>query len=448
MALNGVISSGKLFGVILGSGFGTRQKALTNHNLNLGARPKPMLPVGNRVLVDFSIDALKTLGLQDIYCGACPRPLSEIMERHITNRSVYQIDIHVKVESKLLDTAGTLLYNIENLDVKPDSTVCSLNNDNPHNIDLNPIYQAHLKSGAAVTVGALPIKWSSTEWKERTFGTIKLAGMPDIQKYSDRNSFEEDVRAFALENEKQSLKVIGYDEEQERDHARSNLINTGIYFLRGDLLMALSPYITPMEATNRFSDFGLHIFPLLAGRHDEFARHLDPSFIEKIKQGNFPFYAYLLPVDTYWRDAGNPQVLLRANMDVLGRKLDLSMDPRFWQKKDWGWQGNFGSSIHEGAITSPTPETMGSLVGSHVVVDKGAKVEHSVIMDHNFIAGEVISSVILAGTLERGGHIGKGVKLVNSIYAGGKINYSDAPRTIKDSIVYETVYGGLAFDPL
>ncbi len=445
------MSMPRLHGIILAGGPGKRQRALSCPAFNPAAQPKAMLPAGNRVLIDFSIEALKQIGLNKIYVSAGPRPLSEVLERHITNRNIYKVDIHLYNEEQPLDTAGGVKYLIQNfLNINPEDTVCVLPCDTPHNIDLNPIFQSHLRNQAAVTVAVLPINWSSIEWKERTFGTIQLSSMPRIENCRDRNHFEEEVVSYAREHQGEAYQVKGFFEGQEREKARSNLINTSIYFFKAGFLMEIAPFITARKIDHPFSDLGLHVLSLIGGRAGEFADHnMDPAVIKKAKKGEYPFYAFLLPADTYWRDISDPLSLLRVNMDILRGRLDTQLSPRFWKRQNWGWQGHFSSVIHTGAaISPPEPGTIGSVIGSHVTIESGARISNSVILDWNTLAGETEGSVIFPGSDKSKGRIGRGVKLVDCIYTGGDLTYSEVPRTIDHKIIYKNRFGGISYDPL
>ncbi|MBN2057246.1 MAG: NDP-sugar synthase [Candidatus Saganbacteria bacterium] len=449
MSPSSSIRQTRVHGVILAAGPARRGRALTSPAICRYALPKAMLPVGQKRLIDYSVRALQELGLRKIYVGTGPRPLSEITEQHLNDLETADFEIHSHCENTVLDTLGTLKYIMQNfmVDVERKDTIVVLPCDTPNDILLRPILLNHLKNEAAVTVAALPIRWSSSEWKERTFGTVKLGVMPDIADYKDRNIFESDLHQCAKGVQGSSFQVVSFCEQEERDKAQSNLISTAIYFFNAGLLMDLSDHITAKNAGHGFSDIGLHLLPLLGGRQDEF-RHILP--VELIRRLNdYPFFAHILPADTFWQDVGNPLALLKANMDILRVEQAEAMErmrgtsqsfPSRWRSLlDWIRQQQGVSLIDPSA-----------LVRGH------ASVKRSVIGANTEISGDVISSVVFSGgheTVEnrpslRRNLIGRGVKLINSIFVGGQLRQEDAPRVIKDRIVYETVHGGLAFDPL
>lgn len=450
-----------VYGIITAAGEGTRMRALTNRRLNRHARPKAMLPVGTSVLIDYSINALKNIDLDVIYVGTGPRPFSESLERRIINRHTYEIEIKVHAENELLDTAGTVKYLLQNIieNVKRSDTICVLPCDTPHNIDLSPILKAHEDKGAAATVAALPIEWGSPVWREHRFGTISFQLMNKVEDYKgDRNLFELDNMNLAQRLQGESVRVTRYQNHQERDKAESNLVNTGIYFFNAGFLMDLAPHITPKNARPQFSDIGLHVFALLGGRSSEFPFIPEP-FVKKVLAGEYPFNAYLLPPDVYWRDVGNPLALLKANMDFLTGKLRVPLEEndRFWHPEPWGLMGNFGTRLpgdwHK--IVAPPMGTLGSVIGNHV--QPSGRIDTSVVLDYMSVEGKVASSICFPGTDHeivdgrptiRRGIIGSGTTLVNCIFTGGDTRQIPTAEPIHDRIVYETAYGGLAFDPL
>ena len=455
------IGPNQIHGIILAAGKGRRHRGLTSP-YNRYARPKGMLPIGNRVLIDFSIEALKNLGLPQLHVGinrlpiseSTGRPVSERLAEHVADRDAYGIDVRVHTETKILDTAGTVNFILSDCigGVKRDDTVVVLPCDTPHNIDLAPMLSAHLARQSAVTIAVLPITWSSPEWSQRSFGTVELDVMPKVTDYTnkERGLFEEDLKRCASSLQGETHRIQGFDEEQGRDKARSNLINTGIYFFRAGFLMDLAPSLTPRDSERRFSDFGLHVFPLLAGRYEEFSQHpIDPGFLQNIKNGRYPFYSYILSPDVYWRDVVDPLALLRANMDVLLGRLDthLREDAKFWRKMDWGWKGLWGKDP-QGEITPPPPGSIGSIIGSNVDIVKGAKIVNSIVLDHNEIAGEVVNSVVFPGSLGEKGLIGKGVNINDTLFVGGQLRHGDTWRRITDVLIYGNCYDGICRDPL
>jgi NDP-sugar pyrophosphorylase family protein len=413
------------------------------------------------------------------------------MENHFC-REIYQADIRVHNLDRMLDTTALTYYIMRNLmDVRPSDTICSVHCDTVFERDLlAKMHGAHHATQAALTMAVLPIRWGSPEWERRTFGTVQLEVMPKIEDYQDRNQFEEEVRKCAKEIEGESFRVVDFHEEQERTLTKSNLINTGMYFFNAGFLMELANAITPRILNYTFPDlafdfdmlsildmvpedkidpillqkirqgnypffpdldFGHDVLPFLAGMRDQFRNYeVDPAFVQRVRRGEYPFYAYLLSPETYWRDVGSPLDLMKANMEGLDQKFDAQLEEsRFYEQMEWGWRGTIGTSIHDNAtFAKPVEGSWGSIIGNHVRIESTAKVERSVILDHATVAGKVTNSIVFPGTPERSVIIGRGVDITNSILVGGELHYHGVPRSITNKVVYLTKKGGYTYDDL
>ena len=89
---------------ILGAGFGTRLKPLTF------VKPKPLIPVLGKPLIEYSINHLKTIGINQIIVNT--HHLPEQFKRELGTGKKYGIKISYSYEPQILDTGGGL-KNIE-----------------------------------------------------------------------------------------------------------------------------------------------------------------------------------------------------------------------------------------------------------------------------------------------------------------------------------------------
>jgi N-acetyl-alpha-D-muramate 1-phosphate uridylyltransferase len=86
-------------GMVLAAGLGQRMRPLTND------RPKPLIEVGGRTLLDHAIDRLKAAGVRMIIVNAHYK--GEMIIAHLKKRT--DVDIQIQDErDKLLDTGGAL----------------------------------------------------------------------------------------------------------------------------------------------------------------------------------------------------------------------------------------------------------------------------------------------------------------------------------------------------
>ena len=86
--------------VILAGGLGTRLRPLTNK------KPKPMLPLGKKPLLEHLIKWIKKNGVKDIVL--CVSYLHETIEKYFEDGSKFGVKIEYAISSKPLATAGQL----------------------------------------------------------------------------------------------------------------------------------------------------------------------------------------------------------------------------------------------------------------------------------------------------------------------------------------------------
>ena len=144
--------------VIMAGGLGERLKPLTQ------IIPKPLLPVGNKSILEIQLMNLKSHGATDIFLALGYR--HELFEAYFGDGSKWGVSIHYSVETKPLGTAGplTLLRSA----LKEPFLV--MNGDILTNMDYNKLRQAHLKNGAALTlvtkVITLPLQYGVIKHRE------------------------------------------------------------------------------------------------------------------------------------------------------------------------------------------------------------------------------------------------------------------------------------------
>ncbi|MBW2145009.1 MAG: nucleotidyltransferase family protein [Deltaproteobacteria bacterium] len=127
--------------MILAAGLGTRLRPLTSK------KPKPLVPIGNRPLIDKLIHYLKGHGIREIVVNAHHHP-QQIVE-HLDGGRPFGIKVEVRVEPEILGTGGGIKNTEDFWD--PDPFIV-INGDILTDVDLNRAFEEHRRSGNLVTL--------------------------------------------------------------------------------------------------------------------------------------------------------------------------------------------------------------------------------------------------------------------------------------------------------
>lgn len=124
--------------MILAAGRGERMSQLTTDT------PKALLKAGNRYLIEYSIYALKKMGIQDIIINVCHH--GEKIKSALGDGRRYGITIHYSDETEALETGGGILQALPLLGDDPFIVLsCDVVTDYPlQNLPTYPDKLAHL----------------------------------------------------------------------------------------------------------------------------------------------------------------------------------------------------------------------------------------------------------------------------------------------------------------
>ena len=125
--------------VVMAGGLGTRLRPLT------ADMPKPMLPVGNRPLLELTIEKLKAAGIRMVNVTTHFQP--EKIKSHFGDGSEFGVDIKYLNEDTPLGTAGALGLIEETSD-----PLLVINGDVLTQVDYRAMMNFHREQGAALTV--------------------------------------------------------------------------------------------------------------------------------------------------------------------------------------------------------------------------------------------------------------------------------------------------------
>jgi len=128
-------------GMILAAGFGTRLEPLTSH------LPKPLVPVGNRPVIDKTIHYLKAHGIREIVVNAHHHATK--LKRHLDGDRPFGVTIELRVEPKILGTGGGIRNTLDFWDKDP---FVVINGDILTDIDITRAYETHVARGNLVTL--------------------------------------------------------------------------------------------------------------------------------------------------------------------------------------------------------------------------------------------------------------------------------------------------------
>lgn len=131
--------------VIMAGGLGTRLRPLTEHI------PKPMLPVGDRPLLQRTVERLREAGISRVHLTTHYK--SEVIQQHFGNGSEFGMDIRYVEEDEPMGTAGALCRL--NGTSQP---LLIINGDILTNVDFRAMFQFHQEHDAYMTIAVKQIE--------------------------------------------------------------------------------------------------------------------------------------------------------------------------------------------------------------------------------------------------------------------------------------------------
>jgi len=127
--------------VILSGGFGTRLKPYT------GAIPKPLLPIGDKALLEVQIEQLCKSGFDEIFL--CTNYKSRYIENFFGDGSNYGVKLVINKENEPLGTAGPLSLIREHLD----EPFLVINGDILTKVNFHHMYDQACAYDSVMTIG-------------------------------------------------------------------------------------------------------------------------------------------------------------------------------------------------------------------------------------------------------------------------------------------------------
>ncbi len=176
--------------IILAGGFATRLRPLTL------TKPKPALPILNKPLILWLIEAVKRAGISEVII--CVRYMADHIERIVDN--VGGVSIKLVRERKPLGDAGPL--SLVHREVGLDETFVVLYGDVFSDVDLRSVIEYHRAAGG--------------------LATLTLVEVDDPSRYGIAELVDG--------------RIVRFIEKPKKDEVFSNLANAGIYVFEPEVL--------------------------------------------------------------------------------------------------------------------------------------------------------------------------------------------------------------------
>lgn len=189
--------------VILAGGLGTRLKPFTE------IIPKPLLPIGEKAVLEIQIEHLRKFGFNDIYIATNYK--SDYIESFLGNGEKYNVKLTISREEKPLGTVGPISI----LRDKLDEPFLVMNGDILTLADLGQFYNFSTNLNAVLTVG---IKEYITPFQ---FGNIFYEG-DYVSKIEEKPKIITKILAGIYVYQPDIFGLIPYNESYDMD----TLINT------------------------------------------------------------------------------------------------------------------------------------------------------------------------------------------------------------------------------
>jgi histidinol-phosphate phosphatase family protein len=224
--------------VIVAGGAGTRLRA------RLGDLPKPMIPIAGKPLLQHLLELARQYGFADLIFFVHYR--ADLIEQYFGDGKKFGVRIRYVLEREPLGTAGAVRAGLHLLAGR----FLVMYGDTMVNVDLDRLWDAHARHGAAATL---------------------LLHPNDHPLDSDLVEVSADSWIVAFHNRPHPHNVW-----------RQNLVNAGLYVLEKSALEFEGGAAAPPYQSARVFDFGRDLFPAMLARGAKLFGYHSPEFIKDI----------------------------------------------------------------------------------------------------------------------------------------------------------------------
>lgn len=295
--------------MIMAAGLGTRLYPLT------GFTAKPMVPILNRPVMEHMISLLRHHGVREVAANLHYHP--DMIRNYFADGSGFGVRIDYNVEETLLGTAGGVGAFRE---MFADGIFVVVSGDGLTDIDLTQFVAAHRRNGGIATLA------------------VKEVADPSL---------------YGVVVADDAGRITGFQEKPPAAEALSRSCNCGIY--------AFEPEIFDYVPKGVFTDWAKDVFPALLAE-------------------GVPFYSWSM--HGYWNDVGNIEQYRLSNFDALLGRVALDMPGRAVAPGVWVGEGTVIEAgthldppilIGAGCLIESEAQLIGPLiVGDGCIIERGA----------------------------------------------------------------------------
>jgi mannose-1-phosphate guanylyltransferase/mannose-1-phosphate guanylyltransferase/phosphomannomutase len=314
--------------MVMAAGLGTRLRPLTH------VLPKPMVPIANRPVLHHLLNLLVRHDIREV--GINIHVFPELIKSYFGDGSALGMAIRWSEEKELLGTAGGTKLLEDYWGREP---ILITSGDGLHDVDVTALIGHHRRNGGLATLAVKPVDDPSA------YGVVIL----------DRDT-----------------RIKGFQEKPNRDEARSDLANCGVYVIEPELLDRIPP--------NTFYDFGQDVWPALVAAGE-------------------PIYGYTTMA--YWNDVGGLDELRNSILDAVGGRVRIEIpgeeiDPGVWAEP--GCRIDPSAMIEGPVVLGRNVRIEASAVirgpaaiGADSLVGKGASIRSAALLPGSVVSAEGIA---------------------------------------------------------
>ncbi len=338
--------------VVLAGGFATRLRPLTL------TRPKPLLPILDKPLLDWIIDSLRDAELYDIILSL--RYLSHLIKARYGSGIDYGVSIKYVEEHRPLGDAGPIRLVKEKVGL--DETFLVVYGDIFSNIDYRSLLEFHKKKGG--------------------LATIVLTRVEDPSRYG----------VAVLDDDR---RITGFVEKPEPGKAPSHMINAGVYVFEPDVVEYI-PEKTP-------SKLAKHVIPKLVSEGQVYGYIHDGLWSDigvpaDYYRANIEALRYFYPKGYVSENAEIDDKVVVEHPSYISDNVTIRKGSKIGPYTVIGRNTVLGENVRvRGSILFPhvlaenSAVIRGSIVGEHCFIGKWARLEEgSIIGDEVVIDEEVL----------------------------------------------------------